>query len=112
RHYGPRKLRRSQHGTFDMEMAVDQTGRKVSALKVNDLPGFVFTKADDSPVIDGYVCCINFAAEDIDQTRILDKRLGRLLTARDAEFFLKMTHNSSRPCGSKCGRHGPKINLE
>ena len=96
-----------------MEMAVDQTGRKVSALKVNDLPGFVFTKADDSPVIDGYVCCINFAAEDIHQIRILEERLGRPLTARDAEVFLEMAHNSSSdPVQFQCGRHRPKINLE
>ena len=73
RDHRARKFRYRDHRAFDVEMAVDQTGREISAADVDDFPRFIIAEADHTAVVHRDVCFVNLGAQDVDELRILEK---------------------------------------
>jgi hypothetical protein len=53
RQYGPRELRYAGHCAFNMNMAVDKTGRKIAAVQIHRLYRFILAEPNDHAVADG-----------------------------------------------------------
>ena len=98
RHDRAHKFRQRDHAAFDMEMPVDQTWRQICAGKIDNLLRVIIAEANHAPVIDRDVGVVNFAAQHVDELRILEEQLGRLFAARDAQFVLQLSHE--RTCSA------------
>src|SRR5262249_48254404 len=60
------ELQRDEHRALYVEMRIDQAGREIRTLQINDASAFVITNADYPSVIDRHVSPVYLPAEDID----------------------------------------------
>src|SRR6202453_109679 len=92
RHYRTDEFRRGEHGAFDVKMPVYQTGRQISAFEIDCLSRRVIAEADDPAVFDSDMRFVDFAAEDVNDARVLEQLLDRLFAARYGKFLLNIAH--------------------
>lgn len=64
------KLRRGEHGAFDVDMAVDQAGREVTPSEVNTLFSLVLTYAGNVTVQQGNIILFDFSTEDVNDLTV------------------------------------------
>jgi hypothetical protein len=86
------KFRQRDHAAFHVKMSVDQARGQKCAGQIDNFLRFVITQADHAAIIYRDIRFVNLATQHIDQARILEEQLGRLLPTRDAEFMLKLPH--------------------
>ncbi len=79
RHDRARELRHRDHRALDVKMSVDQARREISAFEIDHFARFVVPKSDHAAIVDRDIRGMNFAAEDVDQLRVLEEQLRRRL---------------------------------
>jgi hypothetical protein len=89
---GAGKFRRREHRAFHVEMTVNQTWSEISAAQIYHLAGFVVAKADHAAILDGHVCLVNLATEDVDDASVSEEEFSGSFAARYGKFLLHVTH--------------------
>jgi hypothetical protein len=74
-------------------MSVNQTWREVRAGEINHFRRLVIAEPDYTTIVHRNVGRMDFAAENVDQVRVLEKEFSRTFAARDAEFVPKVSHD-------------------
>ena len=95
RHDRARELRDRDHRAFDMEMAIDQTRREISAGDVDDFFRLIIAEANHASIVHRHVGLMDFAAEDVDEPRVFEQDICRSFAAGDAELVLNFPHDKT-----------------
>src|SRR5262249_5469114 len=89
---GANKFRSGEHGALHVKMSVNQAGRQVRAVEIDCGPRAVVAETDDTSVLDGDVCFVDFPAENVNDAGIFECQLGTPLAARHGKLLMDVAH--------------------
>ena len=88
--------RTAEHGAFDVDMPIDQTGADIFAVQINFFPAVIRTHAHNAVSADGNVSGIDLIGKHIDDSGIFQNQIGQSISSacRDPAFQLIRLHRN------------------
>jgi len=80
-HNGAGEFRGRGHGAFDVHVGVDEARSQIGSFQIDDLVRFIaFAQSHDAGSSHSHICFDDFPAENVDQPRVLQQEMSRLIS--------------------------------
>ena len=116
RHDSAGKFRWNDHGAFEVDMAVNESGTDILTTQVYLDAAFIISETHNNAVIYCNTGFMNVAGENVDDLRVVEDEVGWFFTVGNLDLFFKTVHDAPPQKGEmvfheengeyeKCGKY-------